>query len=480
MDPRQTNPCEMAIRSRKRPFKVSLAALVAVGLAGSVLADPAYAAANHAAAPIKTVNWTGFYLGGDIGALFTGTKYTRPNQGLQNTWIGSIDDRPSYGLYAGFNYQIAPWAVVGVEGDFNWFSDAHYRELGSQFDFLQQARHVYSITARAGFLAWPSTLVYGKIGPAFVSLKGIEGLPGTPFEDTKVGLQVGAGVEALLTPNLAVRGEISYSRFDQLALNPGGANPGGNDLYDASFLMTQIGIAYKFDAPAGWGAPAVVEAGKPADNLMPWHMPWDTSSTSSGSWTPNWTGFEAGGFLSLNGNQVRYNDMIGGNQGPYTDLGVGGGWFVGANYQFRRIVVGIEGSGNYENATFQTAAGTGGLNSFYEFGKVDRVLALTGRAGFLVTPYTLIYGKAGPANMRFTPNTDYWNAIAPNVTGSTTFAGYTAGGGVETFVLPHLSFRVEAMYTHSNRTLVLNGAQPNEYSLQPSIFSVMLGAAWHL
>jgi hypothetical protein len=73
----------------------------------------------------------------------------------------------------------------------------------------------------------------------------------------------------------------------------------------------------------------------------------------------------------------------------------------------------------------------------------------------------------------------YFNAIAPNATGPLVYSGYVAGGGIETFILPNFSIRAEALYTHSNHKVVLNGAVPNEISLQPSMVSAQLGAALH-
>jgi SAM-dependent methyltransferase len=111
----------------------------AVGLVLAASAQPGFAAdltipglipGLAVPPPPAAVNWTGFYIGGDVGSLFTEAHYTRPNSGLQETSIGTIDGRLSYGAYGGFNYQVAPWVVLGIETNFNWTSAAYYRELG--------------------------------------------------------------------------------------------------------------------------------------------------------------------------------------------------------------------------------------------------------------------------------------------------------------------------------------------------------------
>jgi outer membrane immunogenic protein len=195
---------------------------------------------------------------------------------------------------------------------------------------------------------------------------------------------------------------------------------------------------------------------------------------------PRWTGFEVGGFVSANGNQVALSDTLIGETGPYTSVNVGGGWFVGANYQFQRLVIGVEASGNYEAATVQTATGSGGLaQNFYNFARIDQALAVTARIGWLITPETLLYAKGGPSDLRLTPNSLYFNSVAPNTTFPTMLSGYQAGGGLETFVTDRISLRAEGVYTYTPNTIILNGLVTNEFKLKPYLLSGTVGAALH-
>jgi outer membrane immunogenic protein len=459
----------MAMNRPGRLLSFAAAALTSTGIA----AQPTFAAdlapVSRTLPPIAMVNWTGFYVGGDIAGVFTTAAYSRPFGGLADTSIGTIDQRPAYGVYGGFNYQISPWAVIGIEGNSKWLSGATYRELGPALDFLMQSRNVTSVAGRVGVLLRPDTMIYGKVGPAWIETEGFQGF-GDTFRQTLSGLQAGVGVETLITPNWALRAEASYTYANQvLSLNQ------GFDLYRPAFVMLDVGLAYKFDAPAGWGVPAATTV-----SAAPARMLYKAPPTAGVPLTPKWTGFEVGGFVSANGSKVTYNDALLGELGPYTDLTFGGGWFAGANYQFQRVVVGIEASGNYEDANFYTAAGSGGLvTNFHNFAKIDRILALTGRAGWLATPNTLFYVKAGYAELRMTPNAQYFNSIAPNSTPATTFPGYQAGIGAETYVTQNISVRVEGTYTHTGRNVVLNGTVPSEFTLQPSVLSTTLGTAFH-
>ena len=117
--------------------------------------------------------------------------------------------------------------------------------------------------------------------------------------------------------------------------------------------------------------------------------------------------------------------------------------------------------------------------NFFQFAKIDTILAFTARAGWLITLDTLLYAKGGPAEIWLTPNSLYFNSIAPNATASTSLSGYQAGLGAETFVTPNVSLRAEGLYTYVPDTIVLNGVIPNEFKLKPYVLSGTVGAALH-
>ncbi len=445
-------------------------------MATLAVAQTAFAADIPVKAPppaVATVNWTGLYLGGEIGGAFTSARYSRPfDATLRDTSIGNVDPRPAYGVYGGFNYQLMSWAVIGLEYDYNSLSGTTYRELGPALDFLQKARHIEALTGRLGFLFRPDTMVYGRAGPARIAVQGFEGFSLTPIQRTLHGVQAGFGIESMVTPNIVVRAETTYTYADNpLSLNQ------GFDLYRPAFVMFNVGAAYKFDVPGGWGVPATVAA----PVATRWPLVTKSPARDPVVATTNWTGIEAGGFLSVNGNKVIFNDTLAGELGPYTNLNVGGGAFAGANVQFQRIVAGFEFSGNFESANFNTAAGSGGLvTNFHRFAQISHVLAATGRVGFLTTPDTLLYVKGGPALLQMTTDPNFFTAVAPNVTGARTYSGYQGGVGAETYILPRVSVRVEGLYTRTAQNVTLNGTVPREINLQPSIVSATIGVALHL
>jgi outer membrane immunogenic protein len=129
----------------------------------------------------------------------------------------------------------------------------------------------------------------------------------------------------------------------------------------------------------------------------------------------------------------------------YSPEGGFGGGQVGWNFQLNRFVVGIEGDIDYldlsgsgiipsDSSSHQTLTLDGGL-----FGDI------TARAGFLVTPSTLVYGKGGFA---------FYNGEAKQTSanpaysqhGTDTFTGWVAGAGIEQRINDAVSIKVEWLH----------------------------------
>jgi outer membrane immunogenic protein len=431
-------------------------------------------------APVAPVSWTGFYLGAQVGFDFATARLARPQApGVSDISIGSANRGLIGGGYAGFNYQAAPWLVVGVEGDLN-SSRANYRELGPDVDFLQASKSVTAVGGRVGIVAMPTTMVYAKAGPAWIDVQGVEGF-GTPFQKTLRGAQVAAGVETLVTPNFALRTEGSYTRATEtLLLNQ------GLDQYRPAILQIMVGGAYKLPMP-GIGTTASRVDATPFYTKAPALYAKAPPAVASA----RWTGVEVGAFGSVNGDQMRFFGPFTGEnneQGPYANLVIGGGGFVGFNAPvYSNLIAGVEGSANFQKADFNDANGVGFPNTIFHFASINQVYAFTVRLGWLATPSTLIYVKAGPALIRVAPDNAYWSAVnALNGTNGSTKAvtldGYQYGGGAETFLTSYLSVRVEGVYTGSAQAagdLKFLGVQPTPYTLRPSLLSGTLGAALH-
>jgi len=423
-------------------------------------------------APAAASSWTGFYVGGELGIDAAAAKHVQPFSDAPDTSIGSVNRGPIGGAYGGFNYQVLPWLVIGVEGAWST-SRAAYREFGEDFDSLERSKFVSSVAGRLGFPIMPTTMVYAKAGPAWMDVRGVNGF-GDNFNQTLQSVMFGAGIESLVTPNFAVRLEGTYTHATEtLSLND------DNDEFHPDILQVMVGGAYKFDIPG-----LTPLGGAPASRPLPTKAPMLFTKAPAASAAVNWTGLEAGGFVSLNDDQMQYfGSNVGedNEQGPYANFRVGGGAFIGLNGQFSHVVLGVEASANLQKADFNVSNGVG-FPPVFHFASIDSVYALSLRVGWLVTPETLVYAKGGPAWIRVTPDAAYWNAIAPNpATGAVTVNGYQYGGGIETYLTQNFSVRVEGMYTASQ---VAPGqltfqAIPTPSQLKPSLLSATLGAAVH-
>ncbi len=197
------------------------AALLSAQIIPAMAADMAPLDRGPMALPF---NWTGGYLGADLGGAWSTIQAGNIGTNDASSVIG--------GIYAGYNWQFAPQWVVGIEGDANW-ADLTVPAGSGDVNWLG------SLRGRIGWTPWATTLVYCTGGAAWatVSIPGVDTLPAT---QTKSGWVVGGGVEwALWTSNWLARAEYLNYGFTGVAL---GAGPAGN----LTINELRAAVAYKF------------------------------------------------------------------------------------------------------------------------------------------------------------------------------------------------------------------------------------------
>jgi outer membrane immunogenic protein len=172
--------------------------LVGLGLAGAAVAaaTPGQAADIYRppasikdTGPVEyapAITWTGFYIGGNIGA-------TWPSDDIE-----LLEDEAQFigGGHLGFNWQGPSNWVVGIEGDANFSDD---------FDYLA------SVRGRLGY-AFGRTLLYGTGGVAFA------GFSNELFDDDATGYVAGGGVETKIRDNLSLGLEALYYDFEDASV----------------------------------------------------------------------------------------------------------------------------------------------------------------------------------------------------------------------------------------------------------------------
>jgi outer membrane immunogenic protein len=140
-----------------------------------------------------------------------------------------------------------------------------------------------------------------------------------------------------------------------------------------------------------------------------------------------------------------------------------GGGFLGYRIQFGSYVVGAEGDINAKTASASLSYGDHNLyrtETFYGTARQGWDASIRGRLGYLVTPWTMVYGTGGVAFGNVSGsfaynafqsdgncNPGFCATAAGGGTWNTTRTGWTGGGGVEMMLSQLWSVRLEYRYT---------------------------------
>jgi outer membrane immunogenic protein len=265
--------------------------------AGSILAiafsQIAFAAdlpvkAPPAVAPTPAAhNWTGFYLGGNVGwarQRVDGTSdFTQPFPTTSTPLSESpSDDSFIGGLQLGYNWQFAPHWVVGIEGDWQW-TDPHYSfcrktdsfPAGSTCaDAPPNNRGIVTVTSSTRWLTtlrgrlgwtWDRFFIYGTGGGAWGKVdttltascsvggcgnNGNVNVTSTDFSNTQGGWVAGAGVEAVVYGNWTAKLEWLHIDLgnvtDAFSTSPSVGSYGVSWSRNMQFDTVRLGVNYKF------------------------------------------------------------------------------------------------------------------------------------------------------------------------------------------------------------------------------------------
>lgn len=153
------------------------------------------------------------------------------------------------------------------------------------------------------------------------------------------------------------------------------------------------------------------------------------------------------------------------------DTGIDGftfGGYTGYGKTFDKLYIGGEAEIGY---TDLDGSGTvGSLSASYE---TDWSYGLSARAGYLVTPTVLAYGRVG---YQWTEFEGTATSAATAVNFDRTFDGWRLGGGVEVAITDNLLSRVEYTYTDYDTYDLTAGASVG--GLEPSDHAVRIGLGY--
>jgi outer membrane immunogenic protein len=213
--------------------------------------------------PPPAYNWTGFYVGANVG----GGAATAPIfDTLTGVNVGSVSELAFIGGgQIGYNYQFSPNFILGVEWFFDGIAGNNDNSItfiapasGNFFQASAKADWVTTITGRFGYTSpvvpW---FIYTKTGWGWVQTQSTFTDLTVPasFTTTKTngGWVSGAGIEWAFAPNWSAKLEYQY-----IALNSiGVANGVVLDQFNVdkpNIQMVTLGINYLFN----WSPPSPV------------------------------------------------------------------------------------------------------------------------------------------------------------------------------------------------------------------------------
>jgi len=123
---------------------------------------------------------------------------------------------------------------------------------------------------------------------------------------------------------------------------------------------------------------------------------------------------------------------------------------VGGNFQFGNFVLGIEGDVSLPSMEDDVDVSVlGGLIEVNVDAETQWIASLRGRAGFAFNRF-MVYGTGGLAAAEVDTDVDLsflFGILDSSDSGSETYVGWTAGGGVEGMVTEHITLGLEYLYS---------------------------------
>lgn len=249
-----------------------LALLVALSLIGGQalaadfpppIAPPPPAPAGYfPVAPLYS--WTGFYVGGNLGAGWNNASFSNSASSAFSTTTTATTLLG--GAQFGANYQFGPSGVlVGAEAMFDWLANTKNSITATNGGSVATAtinnRWITTATGKLGY-AWERVLFYGKGGFAWISSSNSSAtINGTAFglssNSTNWGWTGGLGVEWAFAGNWSVRAEYDFIGLQNQTFGiPSTATaPFTSDtisVNNRTIQMVTAGLNYKLYGPGAW------------------------------------------------------------------------------------------------------------------------------------------------------------------------------------------------------------------------------------
>jgi outer membrane immunogenic protein len=207
-------------------------------------------------------NWSGFYIGGNLGAGFTNTSLS-DNFIPATVFTNSTNTTFLGGGQVGVNYEFWGGVVVGAEAMFDWAPNQNNNIAGTNASLPAPGtisaainnRWLTTATGKLGY-AWDRVLLYGKAGGAWVGSSSssvtVNGtsVPLATNTSSNWGWTAGVGVEWAFWGTWSARAEYDYVGLNNQTVTVSAASPFlPSDVISANsrnINMVTAGVNYKF------------------------------------------------------------------------------------------------------------------------------------------------------------------------------------------------------------------------------------------
>jgi outer membrane immunogenic protein len=216
------------------------------------------AAAARASEPQRLYSWTGAYIGVTAGYGWGDSRYDDGMPPDRYVTVPFDIDGAVVGGTLGYNLQLRPGIVAGVEADLSYadisgsFGPGWLSIPGDAFNCAticsSEVNWFGTLRGRFGF-ATENLMVYATGGLAFGGVRSSVHLPNWKTSDTNFGWTAGAGVEYVLRPGWTAK--LEYLHVD-LGWTDGNIFPFQGDPADirrfrseAVFDVVRVGLNYR-------------------------------------------------------------------------------------------------------------------------------------------------------------------------------------------------------------------------------------------
>lgn len=178
--------------------------------------------------------WDGPYIGLQAALIATKTHeiggVVGPEQLLGDTGGAA-------GVFAGYRFTITDWLVLGIDAEANRITTQYLWNAAIYGSIMWNA----SVRATVGIPLAPNVLGFGSIGYSWAHFDLTQGYANGGARYTAGGVELGVGVDAMLTEHLVARLHATWALY--------GVNnvpiPGGGTS-EPSDVLVRLGLGWKF------------------------------------------------------------------------------------------------------------------------------------------------------------------------------------------------------------------------------------------